>query len=124
MLSRARGTPATTKQTRGIIDHRRSLPYSRGMRWLAPALVVVGFLAVGGALSGPGGRLGDVQRNDSAAYLPAQAEATEALNESKRFTGVEATPAILVYTKPTDITESDVRQLTLAALNITNALNM
>jgi RND superfamily putative drug exporter len=94
------------------------------MRWLAPALVVVGFLAVGGALSGPGGKLADVQRNDSTAYLPAHAEATEALAESKRFTGLDATPAILVYTKAGGITESDVRQLTLAAIAINSTLNM
>jgi RND superfamily putative drug exporter len=93
------------------------------MRWLTPALIVVGFLAVGGALGGPGGKLAEVQRNDSTAYLPAHAEATEALTESKRFTGLEATPAIMVYTKESGITQADVRQLTLVAIAINAKLN-
>ncbi|OLB66621.1 MAG: hypothetical protein AUI10_02165 [Actinobacteria bacterium 13_2_20CM_2_72_6] len=92
-------------------------------RWLVPALIVLGFLAAAGMLSGPGGKLADVQRNDSAAYLPAHAEATRALAESKRFTGLEATPAIMVYTKPAGLTEADLRQLTLAALAINAKLN-
>ena len=47
-----------------------------------------------------------IQRNDSAAYLPASAEATRVLNDSKAFTG-ESTAAIVVYTKDSPMTRDD-----------------
>src|SRR2546430_10490693 len=92
-------------------------------RWVLPALLIGVFLLIGGPLSGRGGRLSEVQRNDGAAYLPAGAEATEALAASKRFTGLEATPAIVVYTRPSGITADDRVQIVLAALAMANQLS-
>ena len=53
-------------------------------RWLLPLAVVVLFLLLGGGLSGPGGRLAEVQRNDSTAYLPHGSESVAALTENVR----------------------------------------
>src|SRR2546430_1268319 len=92
-------------------------------RWVLPALLIGVFLLIGGPLSSQGGKLSEVQRNDSAAYLPAGAEATEALAASKRFTGLEATPAIVVYTRPSGITADDRVQIVLAALAMANQLS-
>src|SRR4051812_19330857 len=80
-----------------------------GRRWLWPALAVLAFLLAAGALGGPGGKLAEVEQNDAASHLPAGAEATQVLTEATRFTGVEATSAVVVYTKAdgTAFTEPD-----------------
>src|SRR6185436_10046971 len=85
------------------------------LRWLAPVLVIGAFLIVGGSLGGVGGQLDSIQRNDAAAYLPASAEATKVLNDSKNFTG-ESTAAIIVYRKATPITDDDKREIVLTII--------
>jgi len=68
-------------------------------RWLVRviALLVVlvwfGVSGVGGPLVG---RLSEVQKNDNASFLPAQAESTEVMNEVARFNESEALPFIVV----------------------------
>ena len=68
-------------------------------RWLVRlfALLVVlvwfGVSGVGGPLVG---RLSEVQKNDNASFLPAQAESTEVMNEVARFSESEALPFIVV----------------------------
>ncbi len=94
----------------------------RPRRWLGPLLVIGAFLLVGGGLGGLGGKLEQIQRNDSAAYLPASAEATRVLNDSKAFTG-ESTAAIVVYTKGSPITDTDKRDIVLVAFRIVDQLN-
>ena len=42
------------------------------------------------------GRLSEVQKNDNASFLPAQAESTEVMNEVARFSESEALPFIVV----------------------------
>jgi putative drug exporter of the RND superfamily len=92
-------------------------------RWLIPAAVIVAFLLGAGWLGGLGGRLSEVQTNDAAAYLPSSAEATLALGESRRITGLEATSAVMVYTKASGVTEEDRRQIILAMLRIREGAN-
>src|SRR5690242_21896647 len=94
----------------------------RPRRWLGPLLVIGAFLLVGGGLGGLGGKLEQIQRNDSAAYLPASAEATRVLNDSRAFTG-ESTAAIVVYTKDSPITDTDKRDIVLVAFRIVDQLN-
>jgi RND superfamily putative drug exporter len=95
---------------------------NRRLRWVAPLLVIGAFLLVGGGLGGLGGKLGEIQRNDSAAYLPASSEATRVLNDSKAFTG-ESTAAIIVYTKDSPITDIDKRDIVLIAFRIIDQMN-
>src|SRR5688572_3740258 len=92
-------------------------------RWLTPAAVIVAFLLGAGWLGGLGGRLSEVATNDAAAYLPSSAEATLALGESRRITGLEATSAVLVYTRASGVTEEDRRQIILAMLRIRASAN-
>ena len=92
-------------------------------RWRLPALGVIGFVLFGGVLSGIGGGLSDVQRNDSAAYLPEGAEATRALAASKRFTGTESTAAIVVYVRPSGITRADRIAITFVTGEISDAFD-
>src|SRR5205814_4403929 len=92
-------------------------------RWFTPALVVAAFLAIGGALGGPGGKLADVQKNDSAAYLPSRAESAAVLAASTRFSGVESTPAIVVYSRPSGLTDADEVEMTLFGFAVVEHLS-
>ena len=92
-------------------------------RWIAPTAVILAFLLAAGWLGGLGGKLSDIQTNDAAAYLPSSAEATRALTESRRITGLEATSAVMVYTKPSGVTDADRRQIILAMLRIQAGAN-
>jgi len=87
------------------------MPPARRPHWLriaVPALVLIGWLAVG-AIGGPyQGRLDEVQRNDNASWPPASAEATRVAEIRKRFADAELLPAIVVYERPGGITEADV----------------
>jgi len=60
---------------------------------LLVVLVWFGISGVGGPLVG---RLSEVQKNDNASFLPAQAESTEVMNEVARFSESEALPFIVV----------------------------
>src|SRR5262245_61019038 len=94
-------------------------------RWLWPALAVLAFILAAGALGVPGGKLAEVEQNDAAAHLPAGAEATRVLTEATTFTGVEATSAIVVYTKidGSAFTEQDRVQIILVALRIVEQMS-
>ncbi|UJW29497.1 MMPL family transporter [Saccharothrix sp. AJ9571] len=89
-----------------MIADRTSTSRSR-LRWLLPALLVVGWLALG-AVSGPyAGKLAEVAENDSAAFLPASAEATEVAELQKQLGGPQAIPAIVVIERASGLTEPD-----------------
>ncbi|MET9883725.1 MMPL family transporter [Streptomyces sp. NPDC006430] len=75
----------------GITAHRR-------VRWLLPVVLVVVWLAVGGALGPYAGKLGEVSTNDQAAFLPRSAEATEVAAEQEALRQSQALPAIAVWT--------------------------
>lgn len=81
----------------GGMRDRHSRPGVRLRRWLVPALLVVGWLVLG-SVAGPfSGRLSEVQQNDSATFLPAEAESTRVLELQKGFNPSEAVPAVIVY---------------------------
>lgn len=75
--------------------------------WALVGLVVVAWLVVA-AVTGPlAGRLGEVQTDDAAAFLPASAESTTAARLEKRFGDTDTTPAIVVLTRPEGLTAAD-----------------
>ena len=77
-------------------------------RWGVLAILLLGWLAVGG-IGGPfQGRLAEVQTNDSSTFLPAEAESTLAGQEQQRFTGVQPLPAVVVYERPDGLTPQDL----------------
>jgi putative drug exporter of the RND superfamily len=84
---------------------------TRRWRWLLPALGIIAFLLVGGPLGGLAGKVAEVQKNDSAEYLPASAEATKVLELTKRFTGRDTVPAIIVYHRPSGLTPVDQQKI-------------
>ncbi|PXY34466.1 hypothetical protein BAY59_02775 [Prauserella coralliicola] len=79
----------------------------RRLRWLVPALIMIGWLAIGG-FGGPfAGKLSDVSENDNSAFLPASAEATEVQRLQERFTRNEAVPTIVVAERAGGVTPAD-----------------
>jgi RND superfamily putative drug exporter len=89
-------------------------------RWRLPVLGIVAFLLAAGPLGSLAGNLSDVQRNDSASYLPAGSEAARVLAASGQFTGVESTTAIVVYTGNSTLTEADRVSIILAVVGISD----
>ena len=83
--------------------HRRRLPFPA----LAVAVVGVLMLLVGGFGGSYQGKLGSVQKNDNAAYLPATAESTRVSDEQRRFVTVETIPGFLVYQRSGGLTAAD-----------------
>ena len=56
-------------------------------RWRLPAITLVLWLLIGGGVGPFAGKLTEVIKNDNAAFLPANAEATLATNISRKLIG-------------------------------------
>ncbi len=74
-----------------------SIP-SRRARWLVPAVLLLVWLGIGGALGPYAGKLGEVATNDQAAFLPRSAESTRVVDAQKAFQQDETLPVIVVWT--------------------------
>jgi len=84
---------------------------SNALRAWIYAILIVLWLCIAG-LGGPTfGKLSQVQTNDQTAFLPATAEATQALEWQKKFLTTDAIPAVVVLTGNDVLDESDVRAL-------------
>ncbi|GAA1379205.1 MMPL family transporter [Catellatospora chokoriensis] len=82
-------------------------PRPQRLRWLLPAIGLVIWLVVGGAMGGFASKTAEVQKNDNASFLPESAEATVVLDLSKKFAGLDVVPAQLVYGRDSGLTEAD-----------------
>ncbi|MFE5604016.1 MMPL family transporter [Streptomyces coelicoflavus] len=71
---------------------------SRRARWLVPAVLLLVWLGIGGALGPYAGKLGEVATNDRAAFLPRSAESTRVIDDQKAFQQDETLPVIVVWT--------------------------
>lgn len=54
------------------------------------------------------GRLGDVEQNDNAAWLPGDAESTRVVERVARFQPADTVPALVIYDRPEGITAADL----------------
>ncbi|MDG4805603.1 MMPL family transporter [Micromonospora sp. WMMD1120] len=80
----------------------------RGGRVTLIAVAIVLAWLVVGAVAGPySGRLSEVATNDNAAFLPTDAEATRAQDLADDFVDRQTIPALVVYERPTGITDAD-----------------
>ncbi|MFI6642434.1 MMPL family transporter [Streptomyces sp. NPDC050504] len=68
------------------------------VRWIAPAILLVVWLALGGALGPFAGRLGEVATNDQTAFLPRSAESTKVVDAQQSFRQAETLPLIVLWT--------------------------
>ncbi|WP_084130578.1 efflux RND transporter permease subunit [Demequina sp. NBRC 110055] len=78
-------------------------------RPLVLVVVIVAWLAIGGAGGQTFGKLSDVQENDSAAFLPSSAESTLAAEQHREFSPVTSLPGIFVVDGVTG--EEDLAQV-------------
>ncbi len=79
----------------------------RFLRWLAPALLIIVWLGIGGWLGGLGGKLHEVIDSGAANYLPTGAESVRVLEINKRFGQEDALPAVIVYTRDDTLDVAD-----------------
>ncbi|MGI8879078.1 MAG: MMPL family transporter [Jatrophihabitans sp.] len=86
----------------------------RGTRpWWLWAFVAGALLLfiLGGTGGSYEGKLGDVQKNDNAAYLPPSAESTKVDKESQKFNPVATIPGFLVYHRDSGLTDADLTKI-------------
>ncbi|MBC6460583.1 MMPL family transporter [Actinomadura sp. HBU206391] len=79
------------------------IPAGRRTKWVVLVLWVVIF----GALGPLAGKLGDVEENDAAAWLPSGAESTQVIKLQEQFRKDETALAVIVYERSTGITPAD-----------------
>jgi len=75
----------------------------RSTRWTAAVLALTVVLG----LSALAGRLGDVQSNDRASWLPADAESTKVIEQTAKLAPDDEIPAIVVYVRESGIEPGD-----------------
>ncbi|MFJ8104874.1 MMPL family transporter [Streptomyces sp. NPDC096132] len=83
-----------------------SLPSGRVAKWVVVALWAV--LLVPALMLA--GRLGDVEENDNAAWLPGDAESTRVVERAERFQPADTLPAIVIHDRPGGITSADLAE--------------
>jgi putative drug exporter of the RND superfamily len=90
-------------------------------RWVyvIAALGVFWFLfgATGGSYQG---KLGEVQKNDQAAYLPNSAESTKVNTEAEKFQPVQTIPGFVVYQRSDGLTAADKTKIAADAQAMRN----
>ncbi|MDY6808796.1 MAG: MMPL family transporter [Actinomycetota bacterium] len=84
------------------------------LRWLIPALLLLGWLVIGGVTGPYAGKLSSVATNDNSAFLPASAESTEVNDMLDGFTDSDSVPAIVVAERPSGLAPADTEFLTTA----------
>ncbi|MGH3391952.1 MAG: MMPL family transporter, partial [Actinomadura sp.] len=85
-------------------SHRLAALFAgRRTKWL----VLVAWLFLVAALGPLAGKLGDVEENDAAAWLPSGAESTQVVQLQERFRTDETMLAVIVYERPGGITAAD-----------------
>lgn len=82
------------------------------IRALMAVLLVALWLGVSAAGGPTFGKLSDVQTNDQAAFLPATAEATRALEWQEKFRTSDAIPAVVVIVGESEIDQKKIAQVT------------
>jgi RND superfamily putative drug exporter len=96
----------------GTVGRLAKLPASRRGKWAVLALWLVIF-AIAGPLSG---KLQGIMSNDAVNYLPHDAQSTQVLQLSKKFSAINPTDAVVVYYRASGLTPTD-RQKAAADLN-------
>jgi RND superfamily putative drug exporter len=79
-------------------------------RWIGAGLLLLWLVVL--VVAGPfSGRLGEVEKNDNAAFLPKTAESTEVNDLQQRFVDQDTTPGILVWQRESGITDADLQSV-------------
>lgn len=81
------------------------------VRILIVVVLVLAWLGVAGVGGPTFGKLSDVQTNDQAAFLPASAEATKALEWQAKFRTSDAIPAVVVIVGEKKLDQAAIAQV-------------
>ncbi|MCK5890219.1 MMPL family transporter [Aeromicrobium sp.] len=81
---------------------------SRRGTWTAIVAGLVVAVAVLGGFGSMASKLGDVQENDIASWLPGDAESTKVIERTAGFASDDESPAIVVFVRDSGITAADV----------------
>src|SRR5690606_4536582 len=121
--------PAITSEDRSVAHLAKTdQPASRkrldkkgiGLRAGIYALLIILWLAVTG-IGGPTfGKLSEVQTNDQTSFLPATAEATEALQWQGKFRSTEAIPAVVLLTGTQGVSKEEAGRIGEALKDFTH----
>ncbi|MEI2702236.1 MAG: MMPL family transporter [Baekduia sp.] len=98
-----------------------SFPAGRRAKWAVLGVWLVAVLAIGAA--GLPTKFEDIQKNDSASFLPGDAESTKALEATTKLQGAENVTAVVVYRRDGGLTAADRRAIA-ADRNELNALKL
>lgn len=97
------------------MNKQRHAKPKRTMAAIWRAVAAVALIALWMGVAGVGGptfgKLGDVQTNDQAAFLPATAEATRALEWQAKFREGDAIPAVVVVVGAAELDQREMRSL-------------
>src|SRR3954454_16747822 len=85
-----------------------NIPAGRRTKWL----IVVAWLFLLVVLAPLAGKLGDVQKNDAAAWLPGGAESTQVVKLQEQFNTKDTSLAVVIYERATGITPADQAKAT------------
>jgi RND superfamily putative drug exporter len=86
-----------------------TLSSGRRAKWIVLAIWLLTVFAFGAA--NLPGKFEEIQRNDSASYLPESAESTKALAATKEIQGSERVTMVAVYRRDGGLTAADKRQI-------------
>ncbi len=98
--------PAST-----TLSGRRSIfsfPAGRRSKWVVFAIWFVAIFVAAGPANLPG-KFSDAEKNDSASFLPGDAESTKALTAIEDLQGGELAPAVIVFRRESGLTAADRR---------------
>src|SRR5690606_39765683 len=76
-------------------------------RWLLPALLVIGWLLIGGVGGPYAGKLSEIAENGNEAFLPESAESTDANALAEQFSDSNSIPAFVVAEREGKVTEAE-----------------
>src|SRR3954471_12841299 len=87
-----------------------SIASGRRAKWIIGALWLVLVFAVSGA--NLPGKFSDAEKNESASFLPGDAESTKALDATKRLQSGEQAPMVVVFRREGGLTAADQAMIT------------
>src|SRR6476661_3431947 len=92
----------------GDVGRLARIPSSRVTKWLVVGfwIVVVAFLA------GPSSKLQSVLNSEAAAWLPAEAQSTQVVDQISAFQSTNEFPAVIVYERPSGVMPADLAAVT------------
>ena len=81
------------------------------LRAIVPAFIILAWLAAAGVGGPYFGKVGEVAKNDPAAYLPSSAEATQVQQQLGAFLGEDALPAVVLFVGTGPLTHAQLDEI-------------